>query len=198
VPGPRSHSAHLPATGQAVVSKLAVEEANERFYKAFRSGSIKVSSSLMPAYMLHDGLQVCSSAQGVSHRHDHVILCDVVGDGGSLGAGRAHTGHPPPGQLHCWAGSGKEHLSWCSPQRWCCCVLKRRGLFLQVMESWKNILKRVRPNAFRVELEDVRIYAGELRKYGWPAQVCLSCLLTMLSFCLSFCSPDPHAKQCKA
>jgi hypothetical protein len=31
----------------------------------------------------------------------------------------------------------------------------------QVMESWRAILKNVRPNAFKVSLEDVRVYAGD-------------------------------------
>lgn len=32
---------------------------------------------------------------------------------------------------------------------------------MQVLESWKNILRNVRPNAFKVILEDVRVWAGE-------------------------------------
>ena len=31
---------------------------------------------------------------------------------------------------------------------------------MQVMESWRVILKNVRPNAFKVTLEDVRVYAN--------------------------------------
>jgi hypothetical protein len=36
---------------------------------------------------------------------------------------------------------------------------------LQVMESWKKVLKNVRPRAFNIILEDVRIYATET--YGY-------------------------------
>jgi hypothetical protein len=32
-------------------------------------------------------------------------------------------------------------------------------LLLQVMESWASILRGVRPNAFKITLEDVRVFA---------------------------------------
>lgn len=32
-------------------------------------------------------------------------------------------------------------------------------ILLQVMESWQSILRGVRPNAFKITLEDVRVFA---------------------------------------
>jgi hypothetical protein len=32
---------------------------------------------------------------------------------------------------------------------------------LQVMDSWRAILSRVRPRAFKIKLEEVRVYANE-------------------------------------
>jgi translation initiation factor 2A len=39
------------------------------------------------------------------------------------------------------------------------------ALPLQVMESWRKVLKNVRPRAFQIQLQDVRIYATET--YGY-------------------------------
>eukprot|EP00775_Hariotina_reticulata_P003420 gene3420-3693_t len=69
-------------------ARLAIEDANSRFYDAFRSGNIK---------------------------GDHVQVI--------------HPGAP--------------------------CIAGRR----LVMESWATILKGIRPNAFKISVEDVRVFA---------------------------------------
>jgi len=40
-------------------------------------------------------------------------------------------------------------------------VIDALGWNCQVMESWKAILRGVRPGAFKIEIEDVRIWANE-------------------------------------
>ncbi|GLI68139.1 hypothetical protein VaNZ11_012475 [Volvox africanus] len=80
------------------VSKLAVEDANRRFYDAFMSGRIE-------------------EMERVVGEGEHV---QVVHPGASCIAGRA-----------------------------------------QVMDSWRAILRNVRPGAFKVKLEDVRVFARE-------------------------------------
>ncbi|GIL79642.1 hypothetical protein Vretimale_12340 [Volvox reticuliferus] len=80
------------------VSKLAVEDANRRFYDAFMSGRVE-------------------EMERVVGEGEHV---QVVHPGASCIAGRA-----------------------------------------QVMDSWRAILRNVRPGAFKVKLEDVRVFAQE-------------------------------------
>jgi len=38
-------------------------------------------------------------------------------------------------------------------------------LCLQVMDSWRNVLSNIRPKAFTIDLEDVRIYASDNHAY---------------------------------
>ncbi|KAG2430015.1 hypothetical protein HYH02_013843 [Chlamydomonas schloesseri] len=80
------------------ISKLAVEDANRRFYDAFMSGRVEEMDKIV--------------GEG-----EHV---QVVHPGSSTIAGRA-----------------------------------------QVMDSWRAIMRNVRPGAFKVALEDVRVYARE-------------------------------------
>ncbi|KAG2484507.1 hypothetical protein HYH03_016650 [Edaphochlamys debaryana] len=80
------------------VAKLAVEDANRRFYDAFMSGRLEEMDKVV-------GLG------------DHVQCI-----------------HPGAGCI-----AGRE----------------------QVMDSWRTILRGVRPGAFRVALEDVRVFARE-------------------------------------
>ncbi|PNW80054.1 hypothetical protein CHLRE_08g375950v5 [Chlamydomonas reinhardtii] len=80
------------------ISKLAVEDANRRFYDAFMSGRVEEMDKIV-------GLG------------EHV---QVVHPGSATIAGRA-----------------------------------------QVMDSWRAIMRNVRPGAFKVVLEDVRVYARE-------------------------------------
>lgn len=77
-------------------ARLAIEDANERFYAAFRSGNIKEMDK-------------------VWGKGDHV---QIVHPGSACIAGRE-----------------------------------------LVMESWAAILRGVRPNAFKIGLEDVRVFA---------------------------------------
>eukprot|EP00882_Tetradesmus_deserticola_P005545 GHRQ01005839.1.p1 GENE.GHRQ01005839.1~~GHRQ01005839.1.p1 ORF type:complete len:214 (+),score=39.44 GHRQ01005839.1:208-849(+) len=77
-------------------ARLAIEDANERFYAAFRSGNIKEMNT-------------------VWGKGDHI---QIVHPGSACIAGRE-----------------------------------------LVMESWAAILKGVRPNAFKIGLEDVRVFA---------------------------------------
>lgn len=83
-------------------ARLAVEDANRRFYDAFGSGRIEEMSR-------------------VWGKGDHVT-----------------TIHPGAGVI-----SGREH----------------------VMESWRATLRGVRPNAFRITVNDVRVFASE--SHGW-------------------------------
>ncbi|KAG2426535.1 hypothetical protein HXX76_011760 [Chlamydomonas incerta] len=80
------------------ISKLAVEDANRRFYDAFMSGRVEAMDKVV--------------GEG-----DHV---QVVHPGSATIAGRE-----------------------------------------QVMDSWRAIMRNVRPGAFKVALEDVRVYARE-------------------------------------
>ncbi|GLC40838.1 hypothetical protein PLESTB_000017100 [Pleodorina starrii] len=80
------------------VSKLAVEDANRRFYDAFTSGRVEEMER-------------------------------IVGEGEHV-----QVVHP---------GSG--------------CIAGRA----QVMDSWRAIMRNVRPGAFKVKLEDVRVFARE-------------------------------------
>ncbi|GBG00627.1 hypothetical protein Rsub_13381 [Raphidocelis subcapitata] len=79
-------------------ARLAVEDANRRFYDAFASGRIEEMSK-------------------VWGKGDHV-----------------QTIHPGAGVI-----AGRE----------------------QVMESWRAVLKGVRPRAFRIAIEDVRVWASD-------------------------------------
>lgn len=79
-------------------SKLAVEDANARFYDAFRSGNIK-------------------SMEEIWGHGDHV---QVVHPASNIIAGRE-----------------------------------------AVMESWAQIMKGIRPRAFNISIQDVRVYATE-------------------------------------
>eukprot|EP00197_Chlamydomonas_leiostraca_P011393 CAMPEP_0202867756 /NCGR_PEP_ID=MMETSP1391-20130828/9606_1 /ASSEMBLY_ACC=CAM_ASM_000867 /TAXON_ID=1034604 /ORGANISM="Chlamydomonas leiostraca, Strain SAG 11-49" /LENGTH=211 /DNA_ID=CAMNT_0049547819 /DNA_START=20 /DNA_END=655 /DNA_ORIENTATION=+ len=87
---------------KSIDAKLAVEDANEKFYSAFRSGDIKLMDAVW--------------GEG-----DHV---QVVHPGASCIAGRE-----------------------------------------AVMDSWKAVLKNIRPRAFRISLEDVRVYASDGQGY---------------------------------
>ena len=55
-------------------------------------------------------------------------------------------------------GAG-EHVQVIHPG--CNCIAGRDA----VMESWRTILAGVRPRAFRIELEDVRVYATDAHGY---------------------------------
>lgn len=83
-------------------SRLAVEDANRKFYEAFMSGNIEAMDE-------------------VWGHGDHI---QVVHPGTNVIAGRE-----------------------------------------LVMESWRKVLKNVRPRAFKIELEDVRVYASEDSAY---------------------------------
>ncbi|KAG1673080.1 hypothetical protein FOA52_013149 [Chlamydomonas sp. UWO 241] len=78
--------------------RLAIEDANARFYDAFMSGSLEQMGA-------------------------------VWGEG--------------------------EHVQVIHPG--CGCIAGRAS----VMESWRTILAGVRPRAFRIDLEDVRVFAGQ-------------------------------------
>ena len=98
---PHSCARTLPRLKQ-VDGRLAVEDANTKFYEAFMSGSVQTMDA-------------------------------VWGHG-------AHVQCIHPGSQ---------------------CIAGREA----VMESWKTILAGVRPRAFRIELEDVRIQATDT--YGF-------------------------------
>lgn len=40
-----------------------------------------------------------------------------------------------------------------------CCCCRHAAACIQVMESWAAILRGVRPNAFKIDLEDIRVFA---------------------------------------
>lgn len=44
-------------------------------------------------------------------------------------------------------------------------LVNAHGNILQVLESWQSILRHIKPRAFKISLEDVRVHATETFGY---------------------------------